>query len=345
MFSLSKKTKGYFIEISEHVVLMARTSSPDAPMVVEEVKELPAGNEEALQAAVKDLMEKKSASGYMHSRCGVYPPRRLIRRVTLDLRRVKEPAYFAEVCSQQFRIEPEKYALMVLNANDGADYDATKATTQKEAVFAGGPGNELLEMQERVLGCGVYPERLELGTLATLGGLINYLAFTQSKTPTLVLEMGADSTQSFIVSSTGLDITRPIPQGLEAMIPVVQKELNLKDEESARKLFYSNTFDFTNLGGQLIRKLHKELQSSIGFYEVQTGQSIGQALCTQLPMKLGWLEGAVAKELGVSPLKLDLPAWLQSRQITFASSEAAAKLDARWLGLFSLMASYDAVPV
>ncbi len=73
------------------------------------------------------------------------------------------------------------------------------------------------------------------------------------------------------------------------MIPVVQKELGLKDEESARKLFYSNTFDFTGMGGTLVKKLLKELQSLIGFMKCRPGQSIGQVFCTQLPANLGWL--------------------------------------------------------
>ncbi|MFA5058983.1 MAG: hypothetical protein WC485_12780, partial [Opitutaceae bacterium] len=96
-------------------------------------------------------------------------------------------------------------------------------------------------------------------------------------------------------------------------------------------------------GGLLVKKLVKELQSLIGFYEVQTGQSIGQVLCTQLPPKLAWLGNALAKELGVSVLKLDLPEWLQSRQIIFANPAISANLDSRWLGLFSLMVFYDAV--
>jgi hypothetical protein len=128
------------------------------------------------------------------------------------------------------------------------------------------------------------------------------------------------------------------------MISVVQKELNLKDEESARKLFYSNTFDFTNMGGVLTRKVLKELQSLIGFYEVQTGQSIGQVLCTQMPPKLAWLGGSVAKELGVESLKLDYVEWLKSRGITFASSAEPSGLDGRWLAVFGLMTYYDAAP-
>ena len=218
-----------------------------------------------------------------------------------------------------------------------------KAVTQKEVVFVGGNNSELLAAQERLLALGVYPEGLELGTLATLGSLINYHAFAKLKSPTLVLEIDPDNTQSFIVTADGLDATRSIPQGLEAMIPVVQKELNLKDEESARKLFFSNTFDFTNMGVMLVKKLIKELQSLIGFYEVQTGQSIGQVVCTQIPPKLAWLSNIIAKELGVGVLKLDLADWLKSRQITFASPSASSSLDPRWLGLLSLMVFHDAV--
>jgi len=344
MFSFSKKAHGFYIEINERAALMARTSSTDAPMVIEELKEVPIGDAAAVERAVKELVGKKGAgaSAYMHARCGVYPPHRLVRRATLDLKRVKEPGYFLELCSQQFRLEPDKSTIAVLNSADGTDYEVGRVTTQKEVVFVGGQNDELLAAQEQLLALGVFPERLELATFALLGGLVNYHAFAQLKAPTLVLEMDADSTQSFIVSGSGLDVTRSIPQGLEAMIPVVQKELNLKDEESARKLFFSNTFDFTNMGGLLIKKLLKELQSLIGFYEVQTGQSIAQVLCTRLPAKLGWLGGAVAKELGVGVLELDLPNWLKAREITLAPAVTPQNLDPRWLGLLSLMVYYDA---
>jgi hypothetical protein len=311
--------------------------------VIEETKEVPAADEAAVQEAVKELVGKKSGSGYMHARCGIYPPRRMIRRVSVDLKRVKEPGYFHEICTQQFRIETDKYTIAVLSALDGTDYDAAKATTQKEVIFVGAHNDELLAAQQHMLGLGVFPERLELGTLAALGALADYHAFAELKTPTLVLEMEADSTQSFIINAGGLDVSRTIPHGLEAMTSVVQKELNLKDEESARKLFFSNTFDFTNMGSLLIRKLLKELQSLIGFYEVQTGQSIGQVFCPQLPSKLLWLGGAIAKEVGVEPLKLDFANWLKSRSITFSSPTASSDFGAKWLGLFSLMLYYDAV--
>jgi hypothetical protein len=208
------------------------------------------------------------------------------------------------------------------------------------------PSEDIVAMQDKMLEQGIYPERLELGTLATLGGMISYLQFKQSKTPVLLLEIGQETTHSFILSADGVDISRPIPSGISAMIPVVQKELGLKDEESAKKLFYSNTFDFTSMGGSLVKKLLKELQSSIGFYEVQTGQSIGNVVCTQLPASLTWLGATMAGSLGVAPLKLELQPWLESLNIKLAEGVTLGQPEERWFGLFSLLASHqNAVPV
>jgi hypothetical protein len=339
----SSKSKGYFVEMSDYGCLFARTSSTDAPLVVEQVDECPPNDAAAFAEALKRLQPKKSPSGYMHSVCGIYPPKRVVRRASLDQKKVKEPAYFGEVMAQQFRIEPEKYAMAVLNSTDGVDYDVNKAV-QKEVLFCGLPAEDIVKTQDDLLDKGIYPERLELASVAVLGTLVDYLTFHKSKTPTLVLEIGTDGTHTYIITAGGVEAARPIPQGLDSMIPVVQKELNLKDEESAKKLFYSNTFDFAGMGPLLIKKLLKELQSSIGFYEVQTGQSVGQVVCTMIPPKLTWLDGAIANALGVPGLKLDLLPWLQSRQITVSDLAAASGSNTRWIGLFSLIASYHLTP-
>lgn len=337
----SQKTKGFFVEFNDHAVLLARTSSPVAPFTVEDLQEAPPNDAAALQEALRLIQPKKAPSGYLHATVGIYPAKRLVRRHTIELKRAKEPAYFPELCAQQFRIEQDKYSIAVLNSTDGADFDAAKGT-QKDLVFCGLPLEDVNTVQASLLESGIYPEKLELGTISMLGGLVDYLAQSKSKTPTLVLEIGTDSTHSFIVTPGGVEASRPIPQGLDAMVPIVQKELGLKDEESARKLFYSNTFDFTGMGPLLTKRLLKELQSSIGFYEVQTGQSVGQVLNTQLPPKLAWLDAAIATALGISTLKIDPTAWLQSRQITLPETVAKTAQDIRWFGLLGLMAQYNA---
>jgi hypothetical protein len=337
----SAKPKGFFVELSDHGCLFARTSSPgEGPLVIEELDECPVGDTDLFAQTLDKLQPKKAPSGYVHSVCGLYPAKRLVRRATVDPKRTKDPAYLGEVMTQQFRIEAEKYSMAVLNSTDGSDFDPAKSA-QKEVLLCGLPHDDIVVIQDSLLGAGIYPERVELASVSVLGALVDYLVYKKSKVPTLVLEIGADITHTFIVSAAGVEAARPIPQGLDAMIPVVQKELNLKDEESARKLFYSNTFDFTGMGPLLVKRLLKELQSSIGFYEVQTGQSVGQLYCSLLPPKLAWLEGTVANSLGVPSLTIDVGGWLQSRDISLSPAASANGTNARWFGLYSLMVDYQ----
>ena len=335
----SKKTKGFFVEMNESSVLLARTSSGSAPMEIEELRECALTDQTVVAETLKQLQPRRPPSGYLHAVVGAYPPRRLIRRHSLELKKMKEAGYMADVFTQQLRIEQDKFTIAMINAGDGTDYDLAKAN-QKDVIFCGAPNEDISSAQEKLLNAGIFPERLELGSVATLGALVDCLAFEKSKTPTLVLDVGNDTTHSFIVSANGVEASRPIPQGLEAMVPVVQKELGLKDEESARKLFRSNSFDFTGMGPLLIKRLLKELQSSIGFYEVQTGQSVGQVICIQLSPKLAWLEGALASSLGIATLKFDPLPWLRSRRVTVPDALTKPAGEFRWFGLLSLMVQY-----
>ena len=335
----TNKSKSFCVEIGEQTTLAARFVQTDDSTLVEELKEWPSSDVAGLTEWIKGS-DGKGATGYAHAVCGIYPAKRIVRRQTLDLKRVKEPTYFNEIYTQQFRIEPDKYEVKALNSSDGSSYDTIKAS-QKEVIFCGLPIDDINDTQDKLLSYGVYPERLELGTLALLGGLSSYLKFKQSKGSVLILEMGNEATQSYIVSPDGVDISRSIASGVAAMIPVVQKELGLKDQESAIKLFYSNTFDFTSMGGTLVKKLHKELQSLIGFYEVQTGQSIGHVFCTQLPPNLHWIGVTMATALGVPQLKIDVMPWLESLHIKLGERATPNPPDEGWMGLFSLMGSYE----
>ena len=106
------------------------------------------------------------------------------------------------------------------------------------------------------------------------------------------------------------------------------------------KLFFSNSFDFTGMGPQLTKRLLRELQASIGFYEVQTGQSINQLCCTQLPAKVSWLQRTLADVLGMKVHAIDNAAWLKSMGIEVAEGVQVNDLPPIWTSLLCLMGEY-----
>jgi hypothetical protein len=336
---LSGKSSGYFIEVGEYSTLVAQTSSLDAPLVIQKVEEL-ASREIAAVGAVLDKMSGARRAGtYQHSVCGIYPERRFIRRATLDPKRLRDAGYLDELLTTQFRAEPEKMVLALLSATDGQALDPSSPGT-KEVLFCGGYSEDFSGAQAAFLAQGVFPESLELGSVGMMGTMINLLAMQGSKTPTLVLEVGRETTNCYIVTASGVDLSRPIPHGVNSMIPVVQKELGLRDEEAAAKLLFSNTFDFTGMGTVLVKKLLKELQSSIGFFEVQTGQSIGQLVCSVIPPNCAWLSSTLASSVGVALMQLDLKVWMEQQGIQVAAGVAPDGVPESWLGLLGLMGRY-----
>ena len=334
----SGKTNGYFVDINEYSTIVARTSSTGAPLIVEKVEELAAGTA-GLAAAFEKLAGPRRGS-YRHAVVGISPERRFIRRAAVDQKRGKDTAALEELLVTQFRAEPEKMMIALLSATDGSDLDAG-AAAGKDVLFCGGYTEDFSETQKAVLEIGVFPERIELTSVAALGGVQGLLTLEENKTPVLVLEVGRESTHCYIVNAGGVDLARPIPHGINSMIPVAQKELGLRDEEAAAKLLFSNTFDFTGMGPNLVKRLLKELQSSIGFFEVQTGQSIGQLYCSVLPPAFGWLSGTLANALGVSQLQPNLKPWTDKQGIKFAAGVCQDGVPAHWLGILSLMAKHQ----
>lgn len=344
---LSAKSQGVFIEFNQFSILASHTSALTPPFTVNALKEFPVGVPiETIQEQISQWTGSKrnSTSTFARAHCGFYPTSRFVRRHTVDQpAKLKDPNFFVDILTNQYRIDTDKNLIAIINATDGSSFTADKnLANQKELVLCGALSEEFQQAQNQIVEATLFPESLQLGCLSLIGGLMDYAEWSQFSMPTMILEVSPEISHLYIFNSEKLDISRPIPYGLNAMFPLIQQELGLKDEDSAKKLFYSNTFDFTEMGPVLLRKMLKELQASTGFYEVQTGQTIGQIYLSLLPKNLNWIAQVISKSLGVKVLTPDYKGWLQHCGITLADSIQMETLDARWLGLFSLMGKFNA---
>lgn len=316
---------------------IARTSGFAAPFTVEEVGECPAGDRAALLALLQRLSPRRPASRRVHARVAIRPESQLVRVLSAEPKRLGEPDYFAALCSGQLQIDPQAYLLSVLNAEDGRPFDPAR-TGERELFFCGLPLAELEAAQGALVDQDIYPESLELGTVATLGAVADQARHASLAAPVLVLELGGASSHAYVVSAAGVSQARPLSSGLDAMVPLVQRNLGLKDAAAAKKLLHANAFDFSAMGPELTLALAREVHALVSHLEMRTGRSVGHVLNLRLPAKLGWLGVALARGLGLEPLNLATENWLASRGIALAPAVRAAVLpDPGWLGVWGLM--------
>ncbi|HBR93026.1 MAG TPA: hypothetical protein DEA90_02560 [Opitutae bacterium] len=339
---LNPKTKGLFVDVSEFSILAARTSGYKIPIVIEELAEFPLSAEDS-SVEIRDFFEQLvdfKGGGYFVSRTGVYPEGRFVRFYEAEsANKAKDLNFLSGILQSEFNVDPAVNTVAILNARDGSDYDP-QTSLSKRLVFCGAPAQAFQDAQDRLLDCGIYPERLELSTVTTLGGVSDYAHFNEIKSPILCFELTSQSANIFIINQGQVDVARPVPFGLDSIYPLLQRELGLKDETSARKLFFSNTFDFAEMGPKLLRRLTKELQASTGFYEVQTGQTIEKVFISVLPQNLAWVSKTVSDSLGLDILQPNLEKWLEGLKVTLGEGVEVSNLGPRWMGLFSLMGEF-----
>ena len=336
---MSSKTKGLFVDLSDQTAFLARTSSLKPPLTIEEFKKVSLTDSVAAKEAIREFCGIRQGA-YAISKCGIYPKKRVIARASFDQKKAKTQKYLAEQVSMQFKIDVNEFSICVLDAVDGTSADS-KEEFPKETIVCAAPEDDLKAAQLSLLEMGIYPETMEMGTIASLGGILNCLQNQNESTSTLVLEIDDDDTNAYILKKEGIDLSRPIKFGINSMIPVIKSELSLKDEASARKLFNSETFDFTSMAPILVKKLIKELQAAIGFYEVQTGQTVDQLCITRISPKMFGLKKTIAEMLGVKLLEVDLKGFFGNKDIELSDAAKEEPLDSSWMGLVFLMGEYN----
>lgn len=341
---IAPKSKFLTVEINEFGAMAAVTSSFDGnPVLIESLKEFSAPpTADKIRDFVADAAQIKG-KGLAMSRCSVFPSSRFLRLGSIETPgKAKDPNFYLDFLRGQVRINPEEFLVAVVNVFDGMPAGPDRNMNGvKDVLFFGAKRHEMESLQDEYVSCGLYPDRFELGSSAHLGGLKNYLKFKDIKHPLLILELSNEFSHIYVLTQERVDLVRPVSFGLNSLFPVIQAELGLKDEESARKLFYSYTFDFSEMGVLLLKRLIKEVQAAAGYYEVQTGQTIGNLILPLLPRSLGWIEQSLGTTTGLDPLVIDYPAWLKSQRIETLPDVRIDGLEARWMGLFSLFANNE----
>ncbi len=335
---ISAKKNNFIVEFRPSAIRAARISSDTTPTVVEEVIEIDLSKDNSPASSIRDFAKAKS-NAYMHAACVIYPQGRLVRQLLLDTQRGKEVDFLMDYLRKSGGVDPEEFSAYCLSAEDGSEIDLSDFN-KKEILVCGASKTEISNEQNSLVENGIYPRRLELGTLGTIGALKDAIGSDAGRSPALFLEIDKESTNAVIVGPKGVEMARRIDCGATHIAQALKEEMNLKDESAAEKILQSRDFDLGPIAPKLLRKLLRELQSSIGFFEVQTGSSVSELYCLKDGRFLPWLESSICDLLNLTVLPLDLEKWLDDKSVTFASEEILGQVDNTWLSLFSLVLEF-----
>lgn len=335
---ISAKKKNFIVEYRPTTIRVARISSEVAPTVIEEVLEVDLNVDDSPATAIREFAKAKS-NAYMQAHCSVYPQGRLVRQVLIDSQKGKEVDFVMKYLRETAGVDPEDFAVHCLSAEDGADIDLS-AYNKKDILICGAAKPEIVNLQEALVQSAIYPRRLEFGTIGTIGALKDMIGDDSSRSPALFLEIDKDSTSAVIVGPRGVEMARRIECGSTHIAEALKEEMNLKDDAAAEKILKSRDFDLGPIAPKLLRKLLRELQSSIGFFEVQTGSSVSDLYCLKDGKSLPWLESSICDLLNLTPFNFGFEQWLEAKGVSVAEGNLGEQIDSSWISLFALVADF-----
>jgi len=337
---LSSKRKGFFYEASEFSYYGATATAFEAPLTVQEFVLLPRTEEQKFRSIIDGMASGNGKRRIVQGNCTVYPESRFICRSSIDPKKLKDPNFLSDHLKSEFQIESEVSDVRILHPGMGTEIDL-ETNFGKNILYCGSNTKELDSIQESLVEMGIYPRSIEIGSISCLGGIVDYLKWKNISTPVLSVEIQGDFSNVFIVSQKGLLLSKKVDHGINSMVPKLQKELGLEDEEAAKKLLFSETLDFEDIGARLLRKLMHELQASTGFFEVQTGISVGLCFTPIIPEGFSWIVDILLESLSVSTLEIDLVPWLEHLGIQL-SDEVASQVDGnRDFRFFTSLGTYS----
>jgi len=209
---------------------------------------------------------------------------------------------------------------------DGAAL-ATKGGTRWVAGVTS--ADALLDAAAALKERGIESTRLESATLGRVGAVASGLRWA-GRGRTLVWDLAAERSHLFLITSRGVDAVVTCPVGFEAIFAAVQAALGLKFKGAAARLFYNETYDFTEAGPKVAAEIAPALKASVS--GLLSGGPL-ELTCTGTLSYQSWLVRETAAAAGLGVWQPDVAAWLKSASLQI---EPALTVSVESLGVLHL---------
>lgn len=329
--------RGLIIEFNPHRTLVAGLAAWDAkPAFIETMAEFEAQDGVGLRRWLHEFHDRSLVPAY----CSFMPRDWLLVRDSVSPRRLNEPEYLSELARDKLKLtNPDDWHIHLLHPLEG-DQIAPEGAA-RPVLISGVSLTSVRETQQQLLDYGVLPYRLEVGVLPALGAIIDYNERRDDPRATVIIEVGAQQTNAWILGKEGVHTPASIKIGYEAIEKAALKEFNLTTADEVHQRLMEVEEELLLRSTRLIRPLARELKPVFDSFEMTTGQRVGELHCIYLPPWLGWLPETLATGTGLEPFAIDCNEWLKTVNV-----HAAPELvfPPHWFSALSLVAELGATP-
>jgi hypothetical protein len=329
-----KEHRGALINFTEHGVQVARLASlHERPLLIDCLAEFPLHEEEETAQWFEKAFPERAAV-YVPAYCGFHPEERIVSREAVNLRRLDEPAYLQGLVCEHAKIDAASaWQINLLHPSEGMPL--TQTGSPRAGLLVAVPDERIREIQPQVLKWGVYPQRLELGTVPLLGGLARHLELNAYPNALVVCEITQSQTRAYLLGKDGVHTPAHLPHGLRSIEEIVVKEFGAEDIAAARRLLEEPSENLRAHSRRLVRILARHLRPAVDYFEMQTGQRSGALFCAQLPARLSWLAQALSAAVDLELFSPDFSMWLPTVGL---NTPEPSNLGPSWFQPLSLIA-------
>ncbi|MGC4074320.1 MAG: TonB family protein [Nibricoccus sp.] len=322
---------GYFIELGENNLIVARINLSQRPRAVDELREVWLGD----AAAVDGLLAEIKPTGTAGKAVTLFrlKPRASFLSDAAQAQKVKNAAAVEEFLKETLGAEnlPANWAWAASKdgrpPENGAQWllDATPSAATDEAIA------KIKAWSFELLRC-------ESAPISLAGALAAAARAAQAGVPVLFCDVAETRTQLYLITAQGISAHTTADAGFDALAGATQEALGLKFRGSAARLLFNETYDFADAAAKIVEPLAAGIKSALPSLGATAPASI---VCSGILAKQAWITQSLATSLGLKPFAPDAAAWASANGLTLGSNIKPDSIAPTWLGVLGAAAAYE----
>lgn len=334
----SNKGINFFLELNDHSIGVAKTSSTSATPSIEGFREACLDDAASVKEAINAITGGNSGEPTaVH--CALRPGKRFFDLASLDdARSHKTTAAIEDYVAKSVSIKSEDTNTAAIYARTGQPVDGSSkdswfaATTTKESAK-----NALEKLKE----WNLKSDGFESASVSLIGSVQAALKAGNQSAPVVCWDIGESSSDLFLIGQQGIEGSRRIGFGYDQVAEAIQAEIQLKFKAAAAKLFFNDRYDFATNAPKIAKRVATLLESEITKLSAESTTAPTEFFCAGLPTKQGWFTRELAASLQFKAWTPDLAGWSKQSGIILPESLSGSSCSPSWLGLFGMAAAHS----